>query len=192
MIVNMIWHVLHKVVTCYFVPLPRWSYISWLIHFNFCLILIYFGDSVVTRCPITCAWARRLEWILFWFFRITFWSMLILLGTWWHRLQLRRRFLCFEQYHIVVFLVPSNITQSFSLCRAISRRCFPCVEQYHAVFFLVLSNIMSSFSLCRTIWRRCFPCVEQYHIVIFPVASNIEPLFFLWLMYFSYLWISQF
>ena len=34
MIVNMIWHVPQKVVKCYFIPLPRLSYIYWLIHFN--------------------------------------------------------------------------------------------------------------------------------------------------------------
>ena len=33
-ILNMIWHVLQKVVKCYFVQLPRLSYIYWLIHFE--------------------------------------------------------------------------------------------------------------------------------------------------------------
>ena len=30
----MIWHVLQKVVKCYFVPLPRLSYIYWPVYFN--------------------------------------------------------------------------------------------------------------------------------------------------------------
>ena len=34
MMVNMIWHVLQKVVKCYFVLLPQLSYIHWLIAFN--------------------------------------------------------------------------------------------------------------------------------------------------------------
>ena len=34
MIVNMIWHVLQKVVKCYFVSLPQLSNIYWPIHFN--------------------------------------------------------------------------------------------------------------------------------------------------------------
>ena len=34
MILNMIWHVLQKVVKCYFLPLPWLSYIYWAIYFN--------------------------------------------------------------------------------------------------------------------------------------------------------------
>ena len=42
MIVNMIWHVLQKVVKCYFVSLPRLSYIYWPIHFNVHFAFLYY------------------------------------------------------------------------------------------------------------------------------------------------------
>ena len=36
----MTWHVLQKDAKCCFVPLPRLSYIYWLIHFQFCYLKI--------------------------------------------------------------------------------------------------------------------------------------------------------
>ena len=58
MIVNMIWHVLQKVVKCYLVPLPRLSSIYWLIHFNIPMVFLKYvcisyqwsNEVSVSRC----------------------------------------------------------------------------------------------------------------------------------------------
>ena len=61
MIVNMIWHVLQKAVKCCFIPLPRLSYIHWLIHFKKAVgvdtippILIKIGADITAE-PLTQA-----------------------------------------------------------------------------------------------------------------------------------------
>ena len=62
MILNMIWHVLRKVATCYFVPLPRLSYIYWPIYFN---ALNIFAKKLHRRSGADIGYLKSVNWRTF-------------------------------------------------------------------------------------------------------------------------------
>ena len=54
------WHVPQKVVKCYFVPLPRFSYIYWLINFNnFFYVYCKGKTSLFFICSFYCCLVKE-------------------------------------------------------------------------------------------------------------------------------------